>query len=162
MFSCVVTPYRIALVPEDTIEWTIANNIIDAMFLVDIILCFFTSYYDEDYIIVDDRCTIAKSYLSGWFVIDVMAIFPFDLMTPSSGGGTNANEMIRLTRLGRMYKIVKLVRLVRIMKLNKTKKTKNDAPDQAKVEVAFKRIMFFVMNFVLVTHIFTCMWIIVG
>ena len=164
IFSCVVTPYRIALVSEDTLDWTITNAVIDIMFLIDIFLCFNTAYYDEDFVTIDSRCTIAKTYLTGWFFIDVMAIFPFDLVTTSgdSGSSTNANEMIRLTRLGRMYKIVKLVRLVRILKLQKKKKTRSDAPDQARVEIAFKRIMFFIMNFILVTHIFTCVWIIVG
>ena len=131
----------------------------DSLFLVDIFLCFNTAYYDEDYETVEDRCVIAKTYLSGWFTIDLLAIFPFDLLTSAN----NANEMIRLTRLGRMYKIVKLVRLVRVLKLQKSKsRTRGDAHEQARVDVAFKRIMLFVMNFTLLTHIFSCFWIIVG
>jgi len=29
------------------------------------------------YEIIDDRKVIAKNYLLGWFIIDVLAIFPF-------------------------------------------------------------------------------------
>ena len=66
----------------------IANYTIDFLFLIDIILNFNMAYYDEDFAIIEDRCEIAKTYLMGWFVIDVLAIFPFDLIAK-----INANSM---------------------------------------------------------------------
>jgi hypothetical protein len=52
IFSCLVTPYRLALVPEDTKAWKIANGFIDSMFLCDIILIFNTCFYDEDFTLI--------------------------------------------------------------------------------------------------------------
>ena len=59
IFTCIVTPYRIALVDEDTIGWTISNYCIDCLFLIDILIIFNCSYYDEDSVLVEDRSTIA-------------------------------------------------------------------------------------------------------
>lgn len=129
IFTCVVTPYRIALVEVDDLGWIIANYTIDFLFFVDIILNFNSAYYDEDFEIVEDRWTIAKNYLTGWFVVDTLAIFPFDAIAEASTKATDdlktgqMSEMVRLTRLGRIYKIIKLLRLVRIIKLQKSKKS---------------------------------------
>ena len=101
--------------------------------MIDIILNFNTAFYDDDFATIEDRWTIAKNYASGWLVIDVLAIFPFDVIasmgTQQSSSSTQVNEMVRLTRLGRMYKVIKLLRLVRIIKLQKkgSKSVKGDA-----------------------------------
>lgn len=84
IFTCIVTPYRIALVDVDTLDWTIANYSIDFLFLIDIVFNFNTAEYDEDFELVEDRCTIAHNYLTGWFSIDLLAIFPFDAIAQST------------------------------------------------------------------------------
>lgn len=78
--TCVITPYRIAFEQNDTVGWIIANYSIDFLFLVDIILNFNTAFYDEDFAIIEDRCTIAKNYATGWLLIDILAIIPFDFI----------------------------------------------------------------------------------
>ena len=53
----------------------------DVMFLIDIIVTFFTSVNDERSCTeVVDRKQIAVLYLKGWFWIDSISIFPFDLV----------------------------------------------------------------------------------
>ena len=77
LFTCMVTPARIAF-SEDDILWTCINYTVDFLFLCDIIVIFFTAFYDEDFVIHESRWVIAKNYIkSGWFFIDVLAIFPF-------------------------------------------------------------------------------------
>ena len=81
IFTCIVTPYRIAFEEnEDTLGWLITNYGIDFLFLLDIFLNFNCAYYDDDLAIIEDRCTIAKNYACSWLFIDVLAIFPFDLI----------------------------------------------------------------------------------
>ena len=50
------------------------------MFLIDIIVSYPTAFYDDDFKIVDDRCIIATEYIRGWFLIDLLSIFPFTLI----------------------------------------------------------------------------------
>ena len=72
--------------------------------------------------------------------------------------------MVRLTRLGRMYKVIRLLRLVRVIKLQKigTTSVRGDAHQQARLDQAFKRILLYIFNFTLCTHIFSCLWVIAG
>jgi len=118
-----VTPVRIAFYEADDLFWTVFNSTIDLLFAVDIIVIFFTATYDDDFVLVDNLGRIASMYLGGWFLLDLLAIFPFDQVN----GGDNAkdsnsshiNGMARITRLGRMYKLIKLTRLIRVLKVIK-------------------------------------------
>ena len=62
----------------DDWDWVLA--VIDLIFFTDVIVIFNTAFEDEDYRIIDDRKTIAISYLKNWFFIDIIAIIPFDLI----------------------------------------------------------------------------------
>lgn len=59
---------------------------IDILFGVDVILSFFIAYYDSDHHLVTQHRLIAKHYLQGFFLIDLVAAFPFDLVLPSDTG----------------------------------------------------------------------------
>lgn len=78
LYTCMATPYRIAFVQVDSFGWKFQAWFVDIMFLIDIFINFNTAYQDEDFITVDDRKSIAKTYLSGWFLMDALSIFPFD------------------------------------------------------------------------------------
>lgn len=59
--------------------------------------------------------------MKGWFLLDLLAIFPFELLTPqeASTKQTDINGVTRIARLGRMYKLIKLTRLIRLVKVIK-------------------------------------------
>ena len=75
-----VTPYRIAFSETDPLEWIILNFMIDFTFLIDIIFSFMSAYYTDEFVLVDNRCTIAQNYMMSWFLIDILAIIPFENM----------------------------------------------------------------------------------
>ena len=52
----------------------------DLIFLMDLVLNFFFAYYDDEYMLVDDRGAIAKNYLRSWFTVDLIAIIPISLL----------------------------------------------------------------------------------
>lgn len=57
--------------------WGTIESFIDLVFIIEIIVCFNTSIFDNatnKYL--TSRCLIAKSYLKSWFWVDFMAIFP--------------------------------------------------------------------------------------
>ena len=59
---------------------TIVNVVIDICFFIDILINFNTVIFNDDYVKIENRRTIAKEYLCGWFLIDFMAIIPVDLI----------------------------------------------------------------------------------
>lgn len=79
LLSCFITPYRIAFgEPVEPLGWRILSFSIDFFFLVDMVIICNTAFYDEEFKIVEDRKEIIKEYLKGWFIIDLLAIIPFD------------------------------------------------------------------------------------
>ena len=158
-----VTPYRIAFVEDETFEWIVANYVIDFLFLIDMILCFMTAYYTEEYELVEDRAMIAKTYLTGWFFIDFLAIFPFEKVQGGESEVEGANDMARLAKLGRLYKVLRLIKLVRLLKLGKSS---NNVFSKIKtalnISIAFERITMFTSVFCMICHIVACLWIIIA
>lgn len=49
IFTCIVTPVRIAFVDKDTIEWSIALYSMDVMFLIDMLVIFNSAYLTEEF-----------------------------------------------------------------------------------------------------------------
>lgn len=80
IFACATTPYYLAFEESDTTGWSIVNNIVDIIFLVDMVLTFNTVLVDDDYRLIEDRKEIARDYFFGWFSIDLLAILPIGLI----------------------------------------------------------------------------------
>lgn len=81
VFIAVTLPYTIAFVEQASVGWQVCNYVVDFSFLVDLVLTFFTAIHDTSTnTLICDKKAIAVHYLSGWFVIDVIAILPFELM----------------------------------------------------------------------------------
>ena len=65
----------------DTREWCFAYMIVDSIFLIDLILNFFTTISQmESSDEVTDRKAIIYAYLSEWFFIDLLSILPIEMM----------------------------------------------------------------------------------
>ena len=75
-----IVPIRIAFTDEEPLEWFIFYIVTDSIFLIEIVLNFFTTVSDELKVYeITDRKIIAKKYLKGWFWIDVISIAPIDV-----------------------------------------------------------------------------------
>lgn len=62
VFTCFMTPWNIVF-DNDSSVMKIADNTIDFMFLIDLIMTFFTAFPDNDFETVDDYKKIATNYL---------------------------------------------------------------------------------------------------
>jgi hypothetical protein len=78
-YSCFTTIYFVCFNAEVTLEIEILNYIVEASFLIDIIMNFLTEYKDpETYETVRSLGKIARKYVfRGWFIIDFIGIVPF-------------------------------------------------------------------------------------
>lgn len=161
MFTCMVTPYRIAFIESDNMNWKITNAVIDSLFLIDIILIFNSATQDEEFNVITNRKQLAKDYISSWFLIDLLAIVPFDYLI--QGDGNDFNDIVRITRIGRMYKLVKLTRLLRVLKIVKERsKLFKYVQEFLKIGIGFERLFFFVCSFFILIHIVACVWVMVA
>lgn len=103
---------------------------------------------------------IVREYMKSWFVVDLLAIMPFELFIDSQN---NFSGVVRIARIGRMYKLIKMTRLLRILKIVKERsKLLKYLNDILKIGLGFERLFFFMILFLIVMHFLTCFWIIAG
>ena len=139
VFVCVVTPLHIAF-NYVTYWWCMSYYLIDFLFMIDIIVIFFTTLSETDeQPEITDRKQIAISYLKGWFFVDLMAIFPFDLMAKSfmnpqfeglcyirpqheqSLADSQASLLLRAPKIQKIFRGIRLLRMIKLIKLMKNK-----------------------------------------
>ncbi|CAE7703822.1 unnamed protein product [Symbiodinium pilosum] len=119
VYSVSVEPFRICFGVEVSSAMLALDIFVDCLFVIDIVLTFFTAYFDEREVLVTNRLRIAKRYLRGFFVIDVASVFPAELfllaIQPDIATQARAVKLLRLVRLmklGRLFKLKRLVLLV--------------------------------------------------
>jgi len=124
-------------------------------------IIFNSAYYDTDFQIIEDRKMIAKEYAESWFIVDLLAILPFDLIFFGGNSSDNYNDFARIVRLGRIAKLIKMTRLLRILKIVKERsKLLKYLNDILKIGLGFERLFFFIIIFIILAHILTCVWVI--
>ena len=118
------------------LQWFWLNFVVDVWFMCDIALNFRTGYVSEGHFVSDDWL-VAKDYLKGSFVMDVLGTFPLNIVTmildpanpygdpqlaalqaqqAAAGGGVDPGRANRLLRLMRMAKLAKLARMRKLAK----------------------------------------------
>lgn len=102
-YSVITSLYNSAFTPPTSSIIKTWDWIVEGFFYADFFLNFFQAYKDPNTLkIVTNNLIIAKRYIYGWFIIDLLAIFPFQVMF--SGG-----LMLKLVRLARMPRLIKLL-----------------------------------------------------
>ncbi len=130
IFTALVTPVEIAFLPEGrhiTILWLV-NRSVDAMFMVDIALSFNVAYQesaDNGGHWVFNKQVIAWHYTKTWFVVDVISVCPFWLLTfdfddpMGRNGGGGASGAATLARGAVLFRVVKLLRMLKLARILK-------------------------------------------
>ena len=122
---------------NETIGDKLFDNIILFLNALYIILNFFHSYLDESTgEIITDSKRIAIHYLKGWFTIDFISSFPFELIWDKS----NILRLLRIIRINKIFKFISFVERVSL----KTRQV-----------IALFRLAFFG---VFGTFFFSCCW----
>ena len=85
LYTASISPYRLAFSDENQIDaWTkffgVAEIVIDVIFTLDIFINFVTGFERFNGSIELRPKKIAINYLAGFFIIDVLATFPFELI----------------------------------------------------------------------------------
>ncbi|CAO1302110.1 unnamed protein product [Diamesa hyperborea] len=100
-------PYNAAFVQTDRL--TMASDVIvEALFIIDIVLNFRTTFVSSKGEVVSDSKLIALNYLRGWFIVDLLAAIPFDHLYASNlySGEESQIHLVKLTRLLRLARLL--------------------------------------------------------
>jgi len=152
LYTSTLVPVEVAFDEDFGLGIFILNIFIDAAFITDIVLTFRTAYLDEWGNLIVDVNKIKSNYLSGWFLLDLGASIPFDLLLlfiRQFADSSDSNEEI-YSWLG-VLKIYRLLRFGRILKMLKNMKHAN----------AF-RIIRLLLGYLMVAHLVGCGWYMVN
>lgn len=154
-FTAIVTPFEVGLLgPPSFNALFVLNRLVDVIFVTDLCVHFFLmrrkQYTKSEEVRRDfgftwetDLRKLARSYLRGWFLPDLLSVAPciFDVVqlaaTSSSeipGGRTSCGEIpgglssVRTLRLLRLFRLLKVTRLVRGLRVLKRIERRNAVP----------------------------------
>ncbi|ETV78686.1 hypothetical protein H257_07540 [Aphanomyces astaci] len=113
VFTAVVTPFETAFAVATVDSFLfVLNRIVDICFFADAILHFFVMYYDEaNSVWVSDRRKITWKYLTGWFLLDLISMLPFDVV--GLAVDNNTVKQLRFTRVLRLLRLMKILKVLR-------------------------------------------------
>ncbi|KAM8905580.1 voltage-gated inwardly rectifying potassium channel KCNH7-like isoform 1-T1 [Spinachia spinachia] len=156
IYTAIFTPYSAAFLLNDIAEQmrrkcgyscsplNVVDLIVDIMFIVDILINFRTTYVNANEEVVSHPAKIAIHYFKGWFLIDMVAAIPFDLLIFGSGSDET-------TTLIGLLKTARLLRLVRVAR-------KLDRYSEYGAAV----LMLLMCIFALIAHWLACIWYAIG
>ncbi|KAM9457274.1 potassium voltage-gated channel subfamily H member 6a [Clarias gariepinus] len=158
LYTAVFTPYSAAFLLSEHQEegrgdcgytcnpLNVVDLVVDVMFIIDIIINFRTTYVNRNDEVVSHPGRIAQHYFKGWFLIDIVAAIPFDLLIFRSG----PDEPQTTTLIG-LLKTARLLRLVRVAR-------KLDRYSECGAAVLF----LLMCTFALIAHWLACIWYAIG
>ncbi len=123
--TALVTPFSIAFGSSDpgNGDTKVFENIIDCIFITDVMLAFNTCYYNAENIIVESRREIAVTYLRAWFVVDFLASIPQNLIIDNAEINESItkevlrnSDALRLMSLPKIYRILRVVRIIKLFR----------------------------------------------
>lgn len=83
IYSTVIAPFKMGFLTKVPYLWQKWDNIVDTVIVIDIVMTCFTAFKDKDDVVIDSPCAIFCSYLKSWLLLDILAVFPFDLVIKS-------------------------------------------------------------------------------
>ncbi|XP_077159628.1 voltage-gated inwardly rectifying potassium channel KCNH2 isoform X2 [Paroedura picta] len=156
IYTAIFTPYSAAFLLNDGDEvqrracgyscspLNVVDLMVDIMFIIDILINFRTTYVNSNEEVVSHPAKIAIHYFKGWFLIDMVAAIPFDLLIFGSGSEET-------TTLIGLLKTARLLRLVRVAR-------KLDRYSEYGAAVLF----LLMCTFALIAHWLACIWYAIG
>ncbi|KAK7898157.1 hypothetical protein WMY93_019010 [Mugilogobius chulae] len=82
-YVAVTVPYNVCFIGDDeelTRSTTVSDIFVEILFIIDIVFNFRTSYVSKSGQVIFDARQICFHYLTTWFIIDLVAALPFDLL----------------------------------------------------------------------------------
>jgi hypothetical protein len=103
----------------------VMGYVVVVFFLCDVVLNFRTAFENPvNKTLVTDAWPIAKRYLSGWFLIDLISSIPFEMFIHKADNGSVSQAKVG-AKIFKSTKFTKAIKIVRLLKLTKLARTVN-------------------------------------
>lgn len=112
-------------------------------------LTFFVPYTDEEGNVVVDNWLIAKRYIRGFFILDIISIIPYDMLSQSRYDPIGKLALLRAFRIFRLMKLFQRLRASRIL---------NRIRNRLGLTNASEALIRFLLAFLFTVHWSACIW----
>lgn len=168
IYTFVYLPLKVTIFSEQEERYTdltyIFDKCIDFVFLIDMVLTFFTPVPDK-YDMATNHKVIAKLYLKGWFVLDLLTLIPFDELLTFTLGEENVSNLQIFVTLVKVARLFRLVKLLRLFKSFDFKNSDNYIINFMAVISRGTPLMVIMPNFLLIifsVHVYSCIYYYIG
>lgn len=162
LYQAISIPYRICFEQEAQGFSLLFESIIDVCFILDIVIQFNSGFFKKGQLVLK-RVDIAKNYVTSWFIIDVMASFPYDWVISQflSTEDTAALMTPKLMRLVKLTRFLRFLRLLRVLKLKELIQRLEETIINEQF-VAFLNLMKVVIVVAFIGHWMACLFFQIG
>lgn len=151
--------YKISFVEDEEYPlWDNIDFLVDVLFFFDILLNFFTPYYDKvNCEIVYSHKRIACRYLKAVFWMDLLSIFPFDYVIASDK--SDYSILLRVSKIPKLAKIMRTTKIIRTFKVGKKDTVlRRIVRILTESNYIFKKVIPLMSITLILGHIFACVW----
>ncbi|XP_056153960.1 potassium voltage-gated channel subfamily H member 8 [Lampris incognitus] len=143
-YVAVTVPFNVCYIGNDdlTRSTTASDVAVEILFIIDIVFSFRTTYVSKSGQVIFDARQICFHYLTTWFIIDLIAALPFDLLYAFK---------VSVLSVVHLLKTVRLLRLLRLLQ-------KMDRFSQHSAVV----LTLLMSMFALLAHWMACIWYVIG
>jgi CRP-like cAMP-binding protein len=126
---------------------------VEIIFVIDVVLNFRTAFVDATGVLEERPRKIAKHYLQGWFLPDILSCLPIQYIAEdaSAGSGAKAAKALRLVRLTKMLRLSKVKEII----------ARQMGAQYGLVSEA-SGFLFVFMLILYAGHLLACCWYIIG
>lgn len=160
IYTATYAPYRMAFVESVGPMMYVFETLIDSLFIMDFLVNLIAAYENEDGTVEKSWKKILINYLKGWFFLDLVASFPFqvfEVFGMNSGGG-KYNTLRKLARLPRLMRIFRVLRIVKLIKVIKNNKGLQQLLDKISMNPGIMRLITTLVIISVCVHVYSCLW----
>lgn len=171
LYTAFIMPFVMAFIDEAE-PWQIVEPVIDVLFFVDILVTFNSAFHNSAGELVTSRKAICLAYLKSWFVLDLVACFPFYAFQDDTSADTSSEDssnsagqykgFLRLSRLPRLYRLMRLTRIFKFVKQYRNHQTIEKLLEAVCGKGSVIRLMAFFLMVTICVHLMSCLWFFVA
>jgi len=154
-------PYSICFKYTTNDSTTFAEGLdmcVDFLFFIDIIINFISSYEDPmTNLPVISLKKIAINYLTGWFFVDFLSVFPVQLIESAFSNGQSL-KLARLARLPRLYRLVRILRMIKMLRVFRKSSQFKEWISNLNISVGMIRMLNVLSFQLFMIHLMACFW----
>ena len=107
--SAIAIPFQVCFEHEPSRDAAYLGIVVDALFFFDIVLNFCTGLENvSEKSITFQPKHVAASYLKGWFLVDFVSAFPWEVAIGSEDETSTLPQLVKVVKLGKLLRLLRV------------------------------------------------------